>query len=153
MVCFQAPSSGFKASTFACSSLSRLARLSKRRASTVAIAVAGVPGCFSRYSQRAADHFRFGLFASTGLPPDFENCSASFLAWLIIACTRSISVSGVDEFWAFAVRASSNERPTRLQAFSNGRTIGLQRILFLRSARILSGGQLDINSEAHGVLI
>src|SRR5262245_14444748 len=101
-------------------------------ASLVAITVAGVPGCVSRYCQSAVDHFMFGLLGSLGLPPDFENCSASFFAWLIIACTRSISLSGVGLFWAFVVRFSNSPRTSRharFPAIPNNRARVLCRIL------------------------
>src|SRR5258706_10585969 len=94
----------------------RSARTSRRKASVVAIAVAGVPGCLLRYSQRVAAHFRFGLLGSLALLPDLENCPDSFLAWLIIACTRSSSgSSGLGGlFCALVVRVKRNMRPRRL---------------------------------------
>src|SRR5262245_57720725 len=94
MSSFHAGSSALSVSALASNSANNSARTRKRKASCVARAAAGVPGCSKRYCQNVAAHWRPGYFSSVSLLPALRNCSVSSRACLLSVLMRSNSASG-----------------------------------------------------------
>src|SRR5215510_9262960 len=94
MSSFHAGSSALSVSALASNSTNNSARTRKRKASCVARAAAGVPGCSKRYCQNVTAHWRPGYFSSVSLLPALRNCSASSRACLLSVLMRSNSASG-----------------------------------------------------------